>query len=183
MPKRRAKGEGTIYQRADGSWAGQITLPNGKRSTKYGKTQGVVRDWLTEQRGAISAGSWTSTTDTKLGDFLTAYLRDVVANQVRLGTAKGYTQVAESHIIPTLGNIRLTNLRPEHLQRLYTEKIDAGLAPGTVLIVHNVLRQTLKQAVEWGLIPRNVASLVHPPRRRPPPPRHSHQRAVVRGAG
>jgi integrase len=54
MPKRRSRGEGTIYQRKDGLWSGQITLPDGKRKTKYSKTQKEVRDWLTDQRKAIN---------------------------------------------------------------------------------------------------------------------------------
>jgi len=166
MPKRRAKGEGTIYQRADGRWSGQITLPNGKRRTKYGKTQGEVRDWLTAQRGSIRTGAWSADTGTRLDEFLRNYLHDVVANQVRAGTMENYTRVAEIHLIPAFGNMRLTDLRPEHLQRLYTEKVAAGLAPGSVLIIHNVIHQTLKQAEEWGIVPRNVAGLVHPPHRR-----------------
>ncbi len=44
MGKRRSRGEGTIYQRSDGLWAAQITLPNGRRSTKYAKSQRVVRE-------------------------------------------------------------------------------------------------------------------------------------------
>jgi integrase len=153
MPKRRAKGEGTIFHRADGGWAAQITLPNGKRLTKYGKSQALVRDWLTAQRTSIKVGSWTETTDTRLGDFPTAYLRDVVANQVRPGTLDSYTQVAGKHILPELGKMRLTTMRPEHLQRFYTSLMDAGLAAGSVLIVHGVLHQTLQQAMEWGIVP------------------------------
>ena len=48
---RRAHGEGTIYQRADGRWTAVIDLgfENGKRKRKqlYGKTQREVYEQLT----------------------------------------------------------------------------------------------------------------------------------------
>jgi hypothetical protein len=39
MARKRSRGEGSIYHRKDGLWCAQITLPNGKRKTKYAKTQ------------------------------------------------------------------------------------------------------------------------------------------------
>jgi integrase len=44
MAKRRSRGEGTIYQRKDSLWSAQVTLPDGKRKTKYAKTQKEARD-------------------------------------------------------------------------------------------------------------------------------------------
>jgi integrase len=42
--------------------------------------------------------------------------------------------------------------------------LDAGLAPRSVLHIHRTLSMALKQATDDGLIPRNVAGLVKPPR-------------------
>jgi len=128
--KQRAIGEGTICQRPDGRWSGHITLPNGKRKTKYGKTQGDVRDWLTEQRGAVNAGNWSDVSNVKLKDFLAAYLRDVVKDQVRPTTLMMYERHVRLHINPELGPVKLTSLRPEHLQAFYTKKLESGLSLG-----------------------------------------------------
>ena len=43
-------------------------------------------------------------------------------------------------------------------------KVASGLSPYTVRNHHNVLRSALGQAERWGLVHRNVASLVTPPR-------------------
>lgn len=51
MPKRRSRGEGSIIPRKDGLWTGEITLPDGKRKTKYAKSQKEDRDWLQERAG------------------------------------------------------------------------------------------------------------------------------------
>ena len=42
--------------------------------------------------------------------------------------------------------------------------MDAGLSPRTVQYLHSVLHRALKQALRWGLVPRNVTEAVDPPR-------------------
>ncbi len=42
--------------------------------------------------------------------------------------------------------------------------MDSGLAPRTVLHIHRTLSKALKQATDDGLIPRNGAGMVKPPR-------------------
>ncbi len=55
-------------------------------------------------------------------------------------------------------------ITPAHLQGLYREKLDSGLSPRTVRYVHATLHKALKQALKWGLVPRNIAEAVDPPR-------------------
>lgn len=52
------------------------------------------------------------------------------------------------------------------MRSLYREKLDSGLAPRSVLHIHRTLSKALKQAVSDGLIPRNAAAPVKPPRPR-----------------
>jgi hypothetical protein len=47
------------------------------------------------------------------------------------------------HIVPTLGKQRLDRVRPEHLTKLYREKVAVGLSPATVRYVHAVIRAAL----------------------------------------
>jgi integrase len=69
------------------------------------------------------------------------------------------------HIAPALGHLKLKSLSPIHLRGLYRERLDSGLAPRTVQYIHTTLHKALKQAVnDGGLIPRNVAEAVKPPR-------------------
>lgn len=82
-----------------------------------------------------------------------------------------YESLIRVHIAPELGDVKLRDLRPEHLQRFYNEKLasgatrrEGGLSPRTVHYMHAVLHSSLKQAVREGLVPRNVADDVSPPR-------------------
>jgi integrase len=85
---------------------------------------------------------------------------------VRQRTYEGYEHMAERHIIPTLGCLKLKNLTPAHVRGLYRERLDSGLSPRTVQYVHSTLNKALKQAVADGLIPRNAATSVKAPRPR-----------------
>jgi integrase len=67
------------------------------------------------------------------------------------------------HIKPILGDIKLTELKPAHLQRFYTLKLEEGLSNSTVRHFHNIMHKALTQATRWGMVPRNVADLVTPP--------------------
>jgi integrase len=59
-------------------------------------------------------------------------------------------------------------LTPAQVQTLYRAKLDEGLAPKSVKHIHTTLHRAFKQAVRWGLVPRNVAAAVDPPRVRTP---------------
>lgn len=68
------------------------------------------------------------------------------------------------HLAPALGKIKLKNLNPTHVRKLYRQKLDAGLSPRSVQYIHVTLKKALSQAVMDGLIPRNVCDAVRPPR-------------------
>jgi len=53
---------------------------------------------------------------------------------------------------------------PQRRARILARKLESGLSPRGVQIIHAVLRTALNQAVRWGDLHRNVASLVKPPR-------------------
>ena len=62
-------------------------------------------------------------------------------------------------------------LQPSHLQEYYAKALmdgrrdgKGGLSPRTVQHHHRVLAEALNHAVKWGLVARNVATAVDPPR-------------------
>jgi integrase len=75
-----------------------------------------------------------------------------------------YEHYARLHLMPTLGKISLARLTPQHVQRLYADKLASGKAPTSVNHMAGVLHHALNDAVRVNLIPRNVTELVDPPR-------------------
>jgi len=162
---RRTKGEGTIYfNKTSKRWVAQITLPNGQRKGKTSKRQKVVQDWLINQRKKANDGLYVTDEQIKLGAFLDRYLVDVAAHNLRPRTYERYVGVINNHIKPDLGNIRLSALRPDHVQSLYSKKLTSGLSLNSVRYIHAVLHKALFQALKWGLVSRNVSDLVDKPK-------------------
>ncbi len=76
-----------------------------------------------------------------------------------------YGDYVNNHLIPGIGHIPLTKLKAPHLQALYTKKLREGLSPTTVHAMHSVLHRALEDALQMGLLSRNVSEMLKPPRR------------------
>ncbi|MDQ2934069.1 MAG: site-specific integrase [Chloroflexota bacterium] len=166
---RRGNGEGTMQQRADGRWEARLSLGyvDGRRARKsvFGKTQGEVRQKLTRLLRDHDQGMPIAADERQpLATYLVRWLDDAARNTVRPRTLDGYQRIIGKHLAPAIGRIPLAKLAPADVQALLNAKSRAGLAPQTVRNVHAVLRRALGQALRWGLVGRNVATLVELPR-------------------
>ena len=99
-----------------------------------------------------------------VGEFLEQWLSDVARHSLRPRTYEGYTIIVRRHLEPELGGTPLAELSPRDLQAFLARKSTSGASPRTVQYVHAVLRRALRDAERWGLVSRNVATLVTPPR-------------------
>jgi integrase len=84
-------------------------------------------------------------------------------------TWDGYRRKIERHILPAIGHLRIRRLSADHLEKLYDRMLHPtdgrrSLAPKTVLEVHLIIRGALQDAVERGLVSRNVALIAHAPK-------------------
>ena len=126
---------------------------------------------LSEILHELDNGIYMKPGKTTLGEYLERWLRDYVWPNLAPRTAEGYEHIIHQHVILALGNTILTALKPEILQRYYGEKLargrrdnTGGLSAKTVRHHHITLHGALESAVKWGLISRNPASAVSPPR-------------------
>lgn len=163
MAKRRANREGTLYKRQDGRWTASLSLPDGRRKSFYGPTRDDVNQKLTTALKSLQDGLPVPSESITVERFLREWL-DITRHEVRPGTWRRYEQMVRLHAIPSIGQLKLSRLGPAHLQKLYADCLSKGLQPGTVRQLHAVLRRALGQAARWGTAPRNVATLVSPPR-------------------
>ncbi len=102
-----------------------------------------------------------------VADYLQRWLRDYAARKVAPSTLTRYREMVTHHLTPRLGSLRLTDLRPAHIQAAYakfTGREGQPLSPRTVGHVHALLRESLRWAVHWQLIARNPSDAVAPPR-------------------
>ena len=68
------------------------------------------------------------------------------------------------HLKLSIGRHQLGKLTPQQVQQMLNDKLAARLSPRSVQYLRDVMRNALAQAARWNLVPRNVATLVEPPR-------------------
>jgi hypothetical protein len=86
----------------------------GKRKYVYGKSKKAVTDKLREK------------------------------DTVKERTWERHEQVVRLHLKPSIGRVKLQKLNALDVQELYRTKLDSGLSPRTVQIVHTTLHKALK---------------------------------------
>jgi len=167
MARKRGNREGTIFKRADGRWPATVDLGwyGGKRRRKtvYGRTRAEVAERLTALLQQQADGVPFVAETKFVGEFLDEWL-DAVAPSIRPRTWQRYEEYVRLHAKPALERVRLAQLAPQHLQRLYRDRLASGMSAQSVVHLHRVLHRALGHAVRWGLVVRNVSDLVDPPR-------------------
>lgn len=163
--RRRSSGEGSLFFREDKKlWVGQITLLDGKKLTKYFKTQKEAKDWVLSQRSAYKNGVLVSASQVTVGEFLEKWMQEVIKYQVRESTFDTEQYIIRKHILPNIGPVKLSKLTPSHLQNLLAKKSEEGYSRRTVKYIHTILNQMLSQAKKWGLVGVNIAEVVSCPK-------------------
>jgi integrase len=127
------------------------------------EAQKRLRQLLTE----LDKGTFVKPGKATLSEFLNKWLEEYALPNVAPRTWEVYEMIIRQHLKKYLGNISLAGLRPEHLQKYYSERLTAGLSPMSVRHHHTLLHKALQTALEWGLLSRNVADAVKPPKVQP----------------
>lgn len=184
---RRPKGEGGVYQRADGMWCASLELPStdGKRRRKViaRRDKGAVVAELRAAKKELEKHGNIATNSITVGKWMDHWLNDIAPQKIRPKTLAGYRTVVDGYIVPLLGKKRLDKLTAEDVRTLHKVMQNTpkdpklrgqkNLPEGTVmlsstytLLAHNALSTALKVAHREGKIPVNVCDLVDRPRAR-----------------
>lgn len=170
--RRGAQGRLTIINRPDGRWHGYVSMGtkgDGKRDRRHvsARTRAEVVVKVRELEGKRDAGSvHAAGKPMKVEEWFTYWVDTIAPARVRPRTLESYRSMIRLHILPRIGQRRLDQLMPEHLEAMYAELLAGGRSPATVLRVHRVLHRALKIAVQRERVARNVATLVDPPKQR-----------------
>jgi len=166
---------GYIRKKGEHSW--QITLDTGNGAdgrrrrhfeTVHSTRKSDAQKRLTELLASLDKGVYTLPSHLTLREYLDRWVKDYVQPNLSPRTAEGYEHICNHHFVPCLGNIKLSGLKPEHLQHYYSEKLSNGLSAQTVRHHHTCLHKALQTGVEWGLLARNIADAATPPRAQQP---------------
>lgn len=159
---------GTVVKRA-GGYSVVLDLgrgPDDKRIRKWHSGYRTKRDAeraRVELLAAVDRGGYVEPHKLTAGQFLTDQWLPSVKAQVKASTLRWHTTNVAKHLVPAVGQVPLQKLSPGHLNGLYGALAEGGLSSRTIHHVHATARRALADAVRWGLVQRNVASLASPP--------------------
>jgi len=142
----------------------------GKRKRIVRRVEGRKADAeavLEQLKAELRQGTYVEPSKMTVAEWLHTWLHEYKKLELRPSTWESYEVIIRNHLVPAVGAIPLQDLRTEHLQKLYNDKIKAGLSAQTVHHIHKVIHSALDKAVETRKIPHNVSEAVTlPPIRR-----------------
>ena len=164
----RGKGEGAIYQNAEGLWTAVVELPmiEGKRRRKVirSKDKNTVIRKLTEMKAQLQERGDLPTESQTVAQWAKYWLENIAVKEVRPNTMSNYRTQFEKHINPVIGNVRLDKLTPAHIRRV-TDKLEENFSSTYALNAHRVMSTCFTTAEREGRISRNPAKLTKAPRK------------------
>lgn len=185
---RRGNGEGSIYQRKDGTWAAAVTVgvkSDGRPDRKflYGKTRKEVADKLRDAQNKIDVGVMPGGNNILFGTWIKQWLELVIKPGVKSRTYKNYSTSIYKHIIPGLGGYKLKDLTDDIIQAYLTQQSKEGnlkleldpetgepkpshgpVAPTSLIQQRRLIIAALEYAVEKKKITYNVAKKTKRPK-------------------
>ena len=171
--KRRGNGEGSIYQRPDGKWCGQVLLgyspKTGKanRKTFYGKTRIEVARKVTQLTGQVFSGIAPLDTGTmSLSQFISDYLWNFKKPTIADSTFSWYLDIANVYIVPKLGRYLIKDITPNLIQRFINALSKENLSHRTIKASRDLLNQLFKHAVDTRMLAYNPVSPTKLPKQR-----------------
>ena len=146
-------GEG-IYQQPDGTYCARFVDRFGKRKAKRSKKLQEVRQWLADAT-YINEHSDIEQATSMVVDAWFEYWIDVKKKTVRPNTVRNYTERYYKNIQNVIGKKLLTEVKPIHCQKIFTNMADEGYRTSTLYQTRITLFNMLEFAKENEIILSN----------------------------
>lgn len=138
------------------------------RETFHG-TKTEARKYRAKLVTALENGTLAEATNETLAGELEAYIASqVILGKVRPITARTYRGYVRNHVSTQTGAMRLSAVRPKHVQKILDDALAKGLKPRSVLQLHRVMSATFRRAVKAQKIMMNPSSGVTTPEAKSP---------------
>ncbi len=120
----------------------------------------------------VKSGNYTSTTLT-FEKFVEKWLVDYAEKRLEKTTIESYKGELNTKILPAIGHLKLTELKPTHLIRFLDNLTEDGVrldgkvggySTRVIKYQHSIISSILQTAVYWQIISENIATKVQPPK-------------------
>lgn len=143
-----------IYQQSNGTYCARFVDRFGKRNSKRSKKLQEVRQWLADVI-YIDEHSDIEQATNMLADAWFEYWIDVKRKTVRYNTVRNYTECYHRNIQKVIGKKRLSEVKPIHCQKIFTDMANEGYRTTTIYQTRIALYNMLEFAKENDVIINN----------------------------
>lgn len=151
-----------IQQRYDGYEARPMI--KGKRYLVHGKTIAEVQQQVTDLKYKLAHGLFVEKKKVTFEEWFNTWMQEYKEGRVKEGTLTSYRKYYSSCIKERFGKVYITDIRGEHVQKLYNDLGKEGYALSSIKVVSAVLNGCFTQALKNGLIERNPIDAATLPR-------------------
>ncbi len=170
---------GSLRERRPGSW--ELRVHAGRNSTTRKSTyvsRTVHGDRSAAERGLVALvalvnDSPSTPTFGTVGELCDKWWKYSSPN-LSPTVAREYRRLIDQRLVPTLGHVKVVDLRTNQLDAWYKELLTSGAVSGrplsanSVRRIHSVLHRALEQGIAWDWIGHNPARRASPPPARRP---------------
>lgn len=146
-------GEG-IYQQPNGTYCARFVDKFGKRKSKRSKKLQEVRQWIADATYIDEHSDLDQATD-MLVDAWFDYWISIKKKTVRPNTVRNYTERYERNIKGVIGKKLLTEVKPIHCQKIFSDMAEEGYKTSTIYQTRIALFNMMDFAKENDVIINN----------------------------
>ncbi len=162
---RRGNGEGSIWQRPDGRWLGQISLGYDeegklKRKTFYGKTRSEVSLKMTSELSYIMKNGYQTVCKEKFETIFMEWLLVFKRNTVQARTFERILSNAKTHVIPELGKYGLDEINMQAIQKMINRLYLKELSLDVIKKSKQIVGQFFEYAIDNEMAIKNPTAKI-----------------------
>ena len=165
MTTRRPWGAGSIVERRPGVWRVIVALEPDPWTGARRQLTATVRGSKREAQARLDRLRADHPRQPATSATVAALMAEwFPAAPLKASSRGDWRPVIERHILPTIGDRRLRDLRPPHIEAWHAHLAERGLSPASILTCHTILSTALTYAGRMGWTTENVAQLAARPK-------------------
>lgn len=135
------------------------------------RRQKAVEEFARKFENQVKNGMAMDGRKITLKEFTDRWIEEYASQKLQPGTVEKYRAELEEKVLPALGHLRLSELRPHNLNAFFVgmtkdgarkDGKPGGYSKGSIAKTRNVLSSVLRTATEWEIIDRNPLDKVRP---------------------
>jgi integrase len=155
------------------SYRAKLSGPAGRIASPRFPTVAAAKNWLADTRTRINHGTYVEPTRVTIREAARDFIEGARSGHVlnRNGerympsVVRDYERDLENHVLPALGDRRLSDVRRRDVQVLVDDLVERGLSGSTVRNALDPLRRIFHRAVHRELVPFSPCQHLDVPRR------------------